>query len=125
MRPHPRPKSSKAFTLIEILVVVVILGILAGTVIAQFRDVSVDAEQTAFIASGRNFVGAAQRYQLDYGMYPNAASDRLPVGFGDYTSSRAARRSAASGTRRTTPSASWGPCRSSSPIRVPSGTTRT
>ncbi|MHC4126683.1 MAG: type II secretion system protein [Planctomycetota bacterium] len=84
MRPHPRPKSSKAFTLIEILVVVVILGILAGTVIAQFRDVSVDAEQTAFIASGRNFVGAAQRYQLDYGMYPNAASDRLPVGFGDY-----------------------------------------
>ena len=76
------------FTLLEILIVVVILGTLAAIVIAQFKDVTVDAERTAFIESGRQFVFAAQRYELDYGMYPNAAPGKLPPGFGDYITSQ-------------------------------------
>jgi prepilin-type N-terminal cleavage/methylation domain-containing protein len=74
----------RGFTLIEILIVVVILGVLASVVIAQFTGVSDDAERTAFITSGRTFVEAAQRYQLDYGAYPNGAPGNLPPGFGDY-----------------------------------------
>ena len=76
------------FTLMEILIVVVILGTLAAIVIAQFNGVTVDAERTAFIATGRQFVMAAQRYELDYGIYPNAAPGTLPPGFGDYIRSQ-------------------------------------
>jgi prepilin-type N-terminal cleavage/methylation domain-containing protein len=87
MIPHSEKRHHRAFTLIELLVVVVILGLLAGVVIAQFVDVGVDAEQTAFVSSARNFVTAAQRYQLDTGDYPAAGPDTLPDGFGDYVTS--------------------------------------
>jgi prepilin-type N-terminal cleavage/methylation domain-containing protein len=74
----------QGFTLIEILVVVVILGVMASVVIAQFTGVSDEAQRTAFITSGRTFVEAAQRYQIDYGSFPNGAPGQLPNGFGDY-----------------------------------------
>jgi prepilin-type N-terminal cleavage/methylation domain-containing protein len=72
------------FTLIEILIVVVILGIIAGIVITQFTDIGEDAEQTAFITSGKTFVRAAQRYYLDNKSYPNDAPGTLPAGFEKY-----------------------------------------
>ena len=72
------------FTLIEILIVVVILGTLASIVIAQFAGVTVDATRTAFANNGRIFTEAAKRYELDYGIYPDAAPGVLPPGFGDY-----------------------------------------
>ncbi len=74
----------QGFTLLEILAVVVILGILASVVIAQFTGVSDEAQRTAFITSGRIFVEAAQRYQMDHGSFPNGAPGQLPDGFGDY-----------------------------------------
>ncbi len=64
---------------------VVILGILAAIVIAQFRDVTQDAEQQAFISSGRIFADASVRFWLDNGVYlEDSSSGDLPVGFGDY-----------------------------------------
>lgn len=75
---------AQGFTLIEVLIVVIILGTLASIVIAQFVGVTVDAERTAFVNSGRIFAEAARRYELDYGVYPNAAPGELPPGFGDY-----------------------------------------
>jgi len=77
----------RAFTLIEILVVVMILGLLAAMVIPQFIDVTGDAQRTAFINSGRIFMAAAKRYELDYGAYPDAAPGQLPDGFGYYIQS--------------------------------------
>ncbi len=77
----------RAFTLIEILVVVMILGLLAAMVIPQFIDVTGDAQRTAFINNGRIFVAAAKRYELDYGVYPDADPGKLPDGFGDYIQS--------------------------------------
>ncbi len=41
---HIRSRSRKAFTLVEILIVVVILGILAAIVIPQFTNASTDAQ---------------------------------------------------------------------------------
>ena len=76
-----------AFTLIEILIVVVILGLLASIVLPQFRDVTEEARQTAFFNSAQIFVAAAKRYELDYGVYPDAANGALPDGFGDYIQS--------------------------------------
>jgi prepilin-type N-terminal cleavage/methylation domain-containing protein len=73
------------FTLIEILIVVVILGLLAAMVIPQFRDASNDAAKTAFIANGRSFVQAAERMRMDTGEYPeDSGSNFLPDGFGNY-----------------------------------------
>ena len=76
------------FTLIEILIVLAILGVLAGIVIAQFTNVTEDAERQAFINSGRIFADAAERFNLDNGNYPeDSSSGALPSGFGDYITS--------------------------------------
>ena len=77
----------RAFTLIEILIVVVILGILAAMAFPRFKDVSGEARRTAFINSAKIFVSAAKRYELDYGVYPDEKHGELPVGFGDYIQS--------------------------------------
>ena len=74
----------RAFTLIEILIVVVILGVLAAIVIPQFTDVTGESQRTAFVNSAQIFVAAAKRYELDYGEYPDAGHGKLPDGFGDY-----------------------------------------
>ena len=74
----------RAFTLIEILMVVIMLGLLAAIVIPQFMDFSGESRQTAFISSAKICVAAAKRYELDYGEYPDAQSGMLPDGFGDY-----------------------------------------
>ena len=71
----------RAFTLIEILVVVLILGLLAAIVIPQFRDFTGETQRAAFISSARIFVAAAKRYELDYGVYPAAGHGTLPDGF--------------------------------------------
>ncbi len=77
----------RAFTLIEILVVIMILGLLASLVIPQFLDVTGEAQQTAFINSAKIFVSAAKLYELDHGEYPNAQPGQLPDGFGEYIQS--------------------------------------
>jgi prepilin-type N-terminal cleavage/methylation domain-containing protein len=83
--PTTRFARPGGFTLIEMLIVMVIMGVLVSIVIAQFRDSTEDAARTAFVASGRSFIEAAQRFQLDHGEFPeSAASGILPDGFGDY-----------------------------------------
>ena len=82
-----RPRST-GFTLIEILIVVVILGLLAAMVIVQFVGVRQDAEKAAFVSSAQGFVDAARRYYLDTGTYPNAAPGTLPPGFEYYITSQ-------------------------------------
>ncbi len=75
----------RGFTLIEILVVVVILGILASVVIAQFRDASDDAMRAAFLITGKTFVESAMRFQLDTGQFlEDSSSGALPAGFEQY-----------------------------------------
>ncbi len=84
-RPSKLAACRRGFTLIEILIVVMILGILASIVVAQFVEMSDGARHTTFIANGRIFREQARHFQLDNGVYPeDAASGSLPDGFGYY-----------------------------------------
>ena len=75
----------QGFTLIEILIVVVILGILASIVIAQFRDASDDAVRATFLINGKTFVESAMRFRLDTGQFlEDSSSGALPAGFEQY-----------------------------------------
>ena len=81
LRTHAR----RGFTLIEILIVVVILGILSAIVIVQFMDAREDSERVAFITAGQIFADAAARFHLENGSYPNDTTPgELPVGFPKY-----------------------------------------
>ncbi len=73
------------FTLVEILIVVVILGILASIVIGQFGNASQDAARVAFATSLREYATAAERYRIDHAAFPgDGSSGQVPAGFEDY-----------------------------------------
>jgi prepilin-type N-terminal cleavage/methylation domain-containing protein len=85
MNMVPHTTRRKAFTLVEILIVVVILGILAVIVVPLFGSASEDAQRAAFATSGRIMTDAATRYHLENGEYlEDASSGVLPVGFAPY-----------------------------------------
>lgn len=58
------PVYSSGFTLVEILVVVVILGILAGVVISQVGNASDDARETCLSNDLRTVRGELERYRI-------------------------------------------------------------
>ncbi|MEW9123782.1 MAG: type II secretion system protein [Thermotaleaceae bacterium] len=51
-------KNKKGFTLIELVVVIAILGILAGIAVPRFSNVSADAQKTADEATARTIASA-------------------------------------------------------------------
>ena len=83
-----KPRTNRnAFTLVEILIVVVILGILAATVIPSFANARDETEQGAFVTSLRQMVEAVRLFRVREGMFPNdASSGELPDGFAEYVS---------------------------------------
>ncbi|HUQ29619.1 MAG TPA: type II secretion system major pseudopilin GspG [Usitatibacter sp.] len=61
---------ARGFTLIEVLVVVVILGVLAAIVIPRIMDRPDDARRVAAKADIAAIVQALKLYRLDNGSYP-------------------------------------------------------
>jgi general secretion pathway protein G len=61
-----------AFTLIEIMVVVVILGILAATIIPQFMGTTQDAKISAAKAHIAELESAVERFYVHMDRYPTA-----------------------------------------------------
>ncbi len=86
--PHASPTAAgrrRGFTLIEILIVVVILGILAAITVPQFASASTDAARTTFMSSLRSFVDAGYRYQFEHAAeLPDGSTGTVPAGFEPY-----------------------------------------
>lgn len=67
---HEPARRAPGFTLIEMLVVIVIIGVLAAVVAPRFFGRTDDAKIAAARAQISNFALALDAYQLDNGRYP-------------------------------------------------------
>jgi len=65
-------KSNKGFTLIELVVVIAILGILAGIAIPRFMDATATARGAKIVADMRTIDSAAMLYQAKTGDLPGS-----------------------------------------------------
>ncbi len=65
MRTRTTGRTRRAFTLIEILIVVVILGILAAIVIPQFTDASEDAMDASVRSQLQTIRGQIEVYNIE------------------------------------------------------------
>ena len=63
-------RSEKGFTLVELMVVVVIIGVLVAIVIPVFNMVQANAREKTCFANQRIIEGAALQYHADNGSYP-------------------------------------------------------
>jgi len=83
-RPECRNPPPRGFTLVEILIVVVILGVLAAIVIPQFADAANATSKAAFATDIRNFATAIERYMATTGLVPaDGSSGQLPAELAD------------------------------------------
>jgi general secretion pathway protein G len=72
MRNHTTRGRQGAFTLIEIMVVVVILGVLAATIIPQFIGTTHDAKVSAAQSHVAELEAALERFNIHMDRYPTA-----------------------------------------------------
>lgn len=87
-----RVKAAQGFTLVEILIVVVILGILAAIVIPQFTSASEDAKASSLVSQLQTIRSQLEIYQVQHdGSYPefsgadaDAHWDEMTNTSGDY-----------------------------------------
>jgi len=100
-------RRSRGFTLIEILIVVIILGILAAIVIPQFSNASTAAKTSAVTSTAQSLRQQVALYKLQHG-------DKLPPAATFWTAMTTATDS--TGAAYTTgPDGPWGPYMQSTP----------
>lgn len=63
-------KRDKGFTLIELMVVIVILGLLAGIIVPRLLGRTEEAKRTKAAVQIRNIEAALDLFKLDNGFYP-------------------------------------------------------
>lgn len=60
----------EGFTIVELLIVIVIIGILAAIVVVAYNGITSNARDTQLLARGKEIVKAIERYYVDKGYYP-------------------------------------------------------
>ena len=73
-------RSNKGFTLVEIMIVVVIIGLLAAMAIPAFQKVRASSQDKAVTNNLRQLSAAADQYFLEYGV--NSVTSSALVGSG-------------------------------------------
>lgn len=67
-------RNNKGFTLVELMIVVVILGVLMGTILPRLTGAQARARDTARVADLGNIAAALQTYYDDYGTFPGTSA---------------------------------------------------
>ena len=67
-------RNSRGFTLVEILIVVIILGILAAIVIPQFTNASSDARNNSVASTLQTMRGQIELFKIQHGDVPPAST---------------------------------------------------
>ena len=83
MKMHPR--SHRGFTLVEIMIVVVIIGLLAAMAIPAFQKVRTSSQDKAVLNNARQLAAAADQYFLENGV--SSVSVNALVGSTNYVKS--------------------------------------
>jgi len=61
-------KSKKGFTLVEIMIVVVIIGLLAAMAVPAFQKVRATSQEKAIVNNLRQLASAADQYFIEHGV---------------------------------------------------------
>jgi len=68
-------KEEKGFTLVELMVVVIIIGLLTAVAIPNFRGVMDNSRQKADMATGKSIKDALDRFYAAKGKYPTVIGE--------------------------------------------------
>ncbi|BAM04964.1 prepilin-type N-terminal cleavage/methylation domain-containing protein [Phycisphaera mikurensis] len=72
--PTRQPRRSAAFSLVELIIVVVIIGLLAAIAIPRFSQGAANASENAYVADLAVLRNAIELYAAEHGAFPSATS---------------------------------------------------
>jgi type IV pilus assembly protein PilA len=75
MNISKRQKSVRGFTLVEIMIVVVIIGLLAAMAVPAFQKVRESSQDKTVLNNARQLASAADSYYLEYGVSTVSQTD--------------------------------------------------
>ncbi|MGI6078971.1 MAG: competence type IV pilus major pilin ComGC [Fastidiosipilaceae bacterium] len=74
-------RNNKGFTLVELMIVVLIIGILVAIAIPVYNTAQENAKKTACQANLRTLDGAAAQYEAEEGVWPNNVNNLVNKGY--------------------------------------------